>query len=97
LSRPAPGLDRGGEPGQGRSVAGGRPVGGWEELVGRGGGGWRSDVGGGKRTRSASGGGDSPVCERQVHQFASGGGRSTGSRVGIGEGIGQWEVFGAGG
>jgi hypothetical protein len=65
--------------------------------VGRGGGGWRSEVGGGNRTRSASGGGDSPVCERQIHQFAGGSGRFTGSRVGTGEGIGLPEVFGAGG
>jgi hypothetical protein len=85
LSRPAPGLDRGGEPGQGRSVGGGRPVGGWEELVGRGGGGWRSDVGGGKRrwrfaSLRAAG---SPVRQWgwQIHRLAGrhrGGNRPTG-------------------
>jgi hypothetical protein len=62
LSRPAPGLSRGGEPGQGRSVGEGPPVGGRGKGIGSG--------SGGKRTRCASGGQDSPVCEREIRQFA---------------------------
>ena len=89
-SRPAPGLSRGGEPGPGRWVGEGPPVGEWEDLGGRGGGGRRSEVEvEGKRTRSARGGRDSPVCGQRIHQFASASGRFIGSRGGMGEGTGM--------
>jgi hypothetical protein len=79
LSRPAPGLSRGGEPGQGRSVGEGPPVGGRGELVGRGGGGRRSEV-------EVEGNGLGARAAVKIRQFASG--RFASSRLGMGEGIG---------
>ena len=67
MSRPAPGLSRCGEPGQGRSVGEGPPVGGWGDLVGR-----RSEVEGNKL---------GPRAAVEIRQFASGSGRVTGSRA----------------
>ena len=80
LSRPAPGLSRGGEPGQGRSVGEGPPVGGRGDLVGRGGGGRRSEV-------EVEGNGLGARAAVKIRQFASG--RFAGSRIGMGEGIGM--------
>jgi hypothetical protein len=79
LSRPAPGLSRGGEPGQGRSVGEGPPVGGRGDLVGRGGGGRRSEV-------EVEGNGLGARAAVKIRQFASG--RFASSRLGMGEGIG---------